>query len=56
MSVLIHVGVIALLLFAFQTPAVQKKVKQVTDIYFTPSRNSSRNFLRRRKKPAVAAV
>lgn len=33
MSVLIHVGVILLLLFAFQTPAVQKKMKQVSDIY-----------------------
>ena len=34
MSVLIHVGVIALLLAVWQTPVVQKKVKQVTDIYF----------------------
>ena len=36
MSVLIHVGVICLLWFVFQTPLVQKKVKQVTDLYFTP--------------------
>ncbi len=34
MSVLIHVGVVALMLAVFQTPAVQKKIKQVTDIYF----------------------
>jgi periplasmic protein TonB len=34
MSVLIHVGVIALMFFVFQTPIVQKKVKQVTDLYF----------------------
>jgi TonB family protein len=33
-SVLIHAGVVLLLLFVFQTPIVQKKVKQVTDIYF----------------------
>ena len=36
LSVLIHVGVVLLLLFAFQTPIVQKKVKQVTDLYFQP--------------------
>jgi len=36
MSVLIHAGVVLLLLFVFQTPMVQKKVKQVTDLYFTP--------------------
>jgi TonB family protein len=33
-SVLIHGGVIALLLFVFQAPVVQKKMKEVTDIYF----------------------
>lgn len=33
-SVLIHVGVIGLMLLVFQTPVVQKKIKQVTDIYF----------------------
>ena len=36
LSVLIHLGVIALLLGLWQTPVVQKKVKQVTDLYFTP--------------------
>jgi TonB family protein len=36
MSVLIHVGVVVLLLAVFQAPIVQKKVKQVTDLYFTP--------------------
>ena len=34
MSVLIHGGVIALLWFVWTTPAVQKKVKDVTAIYF----------------------
>lgn len=33
-SILIHVGVIALLLLIFRTPVIQKKMKQVTDIYF----------------------
>ena len=33
-SILIHVGVIALLLIVFQSPAVRKKMKDVTDIYF----------------------
>ena len=33
-SVLIHVGAIALLLAVFQSPAERNKVKQVTDIYF----------------------
>ncbi|MBV8071964.1 MAG: TonB family protein [Acidobacteriaceae bacterium] len=33
-SVLIHVGVIGLMLLIFQSPAVQKKLKHVTDIYF----------------------
>jgi len=36
MSVLIHAGVVALLLFVFQAPIVQKKMKQVTDLYFQP--------------------
>jgi TonB family protein len=36
LSVLIHVGVIALMLAIWQTPVVQKKVKQVTDLYFQP--------------------
>jgi protein TonB len=36
LSVLIHVGVVVLLLVVWQTPVVQKKVKQVTDLYFTP--------------------
>lgn len=35
-SVLIHVAVISLMFFVFQTPIVQKKVKQVTDLYFQP--------------------
>ncbi len=33
-SVLIHVGAVALLLAVFQSPAVRHKLKQVTDIYF----------------------
>ena len=33
-SILIHVGVIALLLLVFKSPMIQQKVKQVTDIYF----------------------
>ena len=33
-SVLIHVGVVGLLLLIFQTPIVQKKIRQVEDIYF----------------------
>jgi TonB family protein len=37
MSILIHVGVVVLLLVIFQTPSVQKKIKQVTDIYFPVS-------------------
>jgi len=36
LSVLIHIGVIVLLLVVWQTPVVQKKVKQVTDLYFQP--------------------
>lgn len=36
MSVLIHAGVVVLLLVAFQAPIVQKKAKQITDLYFTP--------------------
>jgi periplasmic protein TonB len=36
MSLLIHVGVVALLLLIFQAPAVQKKIKDVTDIYYVP--------------------
>jgi TonB family protein len=36
LSVLIHVGIVALMLVLWQTPVVQKKVKQVTDLYFTP--------------------
>ena len=35
-SVMIHIGVIGLMLLVFQSPAVQKKIKQVTDIYFPP--------------------
>ena len=34
MSVLIHAGIVALLWFVWQTPAVQKKLKDVTSIYF----------------------
>jgi protein TonB len=34
LSVLIHVGVIALIFFIFQTPMVQKKIRDVTAIYF----------------------
>jgi TonB family protein len=34
LSVLIHVGVIALILAVFQSPMVQKKIKDVTNIYF----------------------
>ena len=34
MSVLIHVGVVALLLLIFKSPLVQEKVKNITDIYF----------------------
>ncbi len=33
-SLLVHIGALALLLLIFQNPTVQKKVKQVTDIYF----------------------
>ncbi len=33
-SLLVHVGVIALILLIFQAPIVQKKLKNVTDIYF----------------------
>jgi periplasmic protein TonB len=33
-SLLIHAGVIGLLLLVFKTPIIQKKVKEVTDIYF----------------------
>jgi len=36
LSVLIHVGVIGLMLAIFQAPMVQKKMKQVTDLYFQP--------------------
>ena len=42
MSVAIHAGVVLLLLFAFQTPAVQKKMKQVTDLYFQPCLNQNK--------------
>ena len=35
-SVLIHVGVIVLMLVVFQTSAVRKIVKNVTDIYYVP--------------------
>ena len=35
-SIAIHVGVVALLLIVFQTPAGKKIVKQVTDIYYVP--------------------
>jgi hypothetical protein len=35
-SVLIHVGVIALMLVVFQTPVGRKIVKNVTDIYYVP--------------------
>lgn len=35
-SVLIHVGVVLLLLFAFQTKPVQKAMKHVVDIVYTP--------------------
>lgn len=35
-SVLVHVGVVALLLFAFQTPQVQKAIKNVGTIIYTP--------------------
>ncbi len=34
MSLLIHVGVIALMLAVFQVPAVKKKIRDTTDIYF----------------------
>ena len=33
-SVLIHVAVVGLMFLVFRTPLVQKKIKQVTDIYF----------------------
>jgi len=33
-SVLIHVGVVGLMLLIFQSPTVQKKAKQIVDIYF----------------------
>jgi TonB family protein len=33
-SVLIHVGIVVLMLAVFQVPAVKKKMKDVTDIYF----------------------
>jgi TonB family protein len=33
-SVLVHIGVVLLALFIFQSPAVQKKMKDVTNIYF----------------------
>jgi periplasmic protein TonB len=33
-SILIHVGVVALLLLIFKSPTMQQKMKQVTDIYF----------------------
>ena len=32
-SVLIHVGVVALMFLIFRTPVIQQKIKQVTDIY-----------------------
>ncbi len=35
-SILVHVGVVAFMLIVFQSPAVQKKIKDVTDIYFVP--------------------
>jgi protein TonB len=35
-SVLIHVGVVLLLIFAFQTPQVQKALKQVSTIIYNP--------------------
>src|SRR5579875_183696 len=35
-SLLIHVGVIALLLLVFQTPAAKKMLKNVTNIYYVP--------------------
>jgi protein TonB len=34
LSVLIHVGVVALILAVFQSPMVQKKIKDATNIYF----------------------
>lgn len=35
-SLLIHLGVLAILLFAFQSPAVQKKVKEIGEIIYVP--------------------
>jgi periplasmic protein TonB len=35
-SVLIQAGIIALIFFIFQVPAVQKKVKDITTLYFPP--------------------
>jgi TonB family protein len=35
-SLMIHVGVIGLMLLIFQTPLVQKKIKEVADIYYVP--------------------
>lgn len=36
LSILIQVGVVALIFAIFQVPGVAKKAKQVTDLYFTP--------------------
>ncbi|MGA8025850.1 MAG: energy transducer TonB [Bryobacteraceae bacterium] len=33
-SLLIHISVVVLMLFIFQSPTVQKKLKNITDIYF----------------------
>jgi TonB family protein len=35
-SILIHVGVVALLLLLFQSPTVRKAIKNATDIYYVP--------------------